>query len=41
MQVIVGTTRASRVREAVEGAAIMLSRREWYELFQAAGYEVP
>lgn len=41
MQVIVGTTRASRVREAVEGAAITLSRREWYELFRAAGYKVP
>ena len=41
MQVILGTTRASRVAEAVAGSAIQLSRAEWYELFEAAGYEVP
>ncbi|KAM9866991.1 Oxidoreductase YdhF [Leucobacter aridicollis] len=41
MRVVLGTTKASRVAEAVEGAGIVLSRAEWYELFAAAGYEVP
>ncbi len=41
MRVVLGTTKASRVVEAVEGAGIVLSRAEWYELFAAAGYEVP
>ncbi|MGO2140060.1 MAG: aldo/keto reductase [Leucobacter sp.] len=41
MRVVLGTTRVSRVEEAVAGAQIVLSRAEWYELFVAAGYEVP
>ncbi|MGO3147535.1 MAG: aldo/keto reductase [Leucobacter sp.] len=41
MQVILGTTRAGRVCEAVEGANLTLSRGEWYELFEAAGYQIP
>lgn len=41
MQVILGTTRAGRVREAVEGSGIELTRPEWYELFEAAGYQIP
>ncbi|MBN9612124.1 MAG: aldo/keto reductase [Actinobacteria bacterium] len=41
MQVILGTTRANRVAESVTGAGLALSRAEWYELFEAAGYTVP
>lgn len=41
MRVVLGTTRVSRVAEAVAGAQLTLSRAEWYELFVAAGYEVP
>jgi len=41
MQVILGTTRAERVAESVAGAHIVLSRAEWYELFEAAGYTIP
>jgi len=41
MQVILGTTRASRVAESVTGAGIVLSRAEWYGLFSSAGYEIP
>ena len=41
MQVVLGTTRADRVAESVAGAGISLSRAEWYELFAAAGYEIP
>lgn len=41
MQVILGTTKVSRVAESVAGAGITLSRAEWYELYEAAGYIVP
>lgn len=41
MQVILGTTRVSRVAEAVAGAELSLTRAEWYELYEAAGYIVP
>ncbi|MFC5337934.1 aldo/keto reductase [Leucobacter denitrificans] len=41
MEVIVGTTKASRLHEAVAGAEITLTRAEWYELFEAAGYQIP
>ncbi|MGO3152796.1 MAG: aldo/keto reductase [Galactobacter sp.] len=41
MQVILGTTKVSRVAESVTGARLRLTRSEWYELYQAAGYVVP
>ena len=41
MQVILGTTKVARVAESVAGADITLTRAEWYELYQAAGYIVP
>jgi predicted oxidoreductase len=41
MQVILGTTKASRVQEAAAGAEVRLTREEWYRLFTAAGHTVP
>ena len=41
MQVALGTTTPQRVQEAAAGADIVLSRREWYELFRAAGHLLP
>ena len=41
MQVILGTTTPARVVAASEGSDIPLTRREWYELFRAAGHRVP
>jgi predicted oxidoreductase len=41
IQVVLGTTQASRVRESVAGAGVVLSREEWYRLYTAAGYTVP
>ena len=41
IQVVLGTTRAERVRESVAGAGVTLSREEWYRLFCAAGYSLP
>lgn len=40
-QVVLGTTKPERVREAVAGAAVRLTRPEWYRLFAAAGHLVP
>lgn len=41
MRVVIGSTRVHRIAEAVAGAELLLTRAEWYELFTAAGYEVP
>ena len=41
IQVVLGTTKLARVKEAVAGAGVALSREEWYRLFRAAGYMVP
>lgn len=41
MQVVLGTTKPSRVREAVPGSELMLTREEWYGLYQAAGNRIP
>ncbi|MBG1231154.1 aldo/keto reductase [Aestuariivirga litoralis] len=41
MQVVLGTTKPERVREAVAGAGVTLSREEWYRLFRTAGYTIP
>ena len=41
MQVVLGTTTPSRVREAADGSDVELSRAEWYELFRAAGHTLP
>ena len=41
MQVVLGTTRQQRVREAAAGSDIPLSRQEWYRLFTTAGHILP
>lgn len=41
IQVVLGTTKPSRVRESVAGSDVQLSREEWYRLFRAAGHKVP
>ncbi|MCU1438833.1 MAG: aldo/keto reductase family oxidoreductase [Naasia sp.] len=41
IQVVLGTTRPERVREAAAGAELRLEREEWYGLLRAAGYQVP
>ncbi len=41
MQVVVGTTNASRIPGIVKGAEITLTREEWYELYAAAGNKLP
>lgn len=41
MQVVLGTTKLSRVNESVLGAELPLTRPEWYRLFTAAGHVLP
>ncbi len=41
MQVVLGTTSPERVTAAALGSDLPLTRAEWYELFRAAGYQVP
>ncbi|MET7279327.1 aldo/keto reductase [Kribbella sp. NPDC005582] len=41
MQIVIGTTTPSRVQDAAAGAAIRLSREEWYRLYTAAGNTLP
>lgn len=41
MQLIAGTTKASRFAEICRAADITLSRREWYRLYLAAGHILP
>jgi predicted oxidoreductase len=41
MQVVLGSTRPERIREAAAGADLRLTRPEWYRLVAAAGYAIP
>lgn len=41
MQVVVGTTKPQRMRDAAAGADISLTRPEWYELLRSAGHSLP
>lgn len=41
IQVVLGTTTPSRVKECAAGSDVRLSREEWYRLFRTAGHKVP
>lgn len=41
MQVVLGTTRIERVRDAALGSDLPFTREEWYRLFTAAGHLLP
>lgn len=41
MQVILGTTKPSRVKDISGAADIRLTRKEWYQVYLAAGNELP
>lgn len=41
LQVVLGTTKPSRVRESAAGSDVVLTREEWYRLFRAAGHTLP
>ncbi len=41
IQVILGTTNVTRLKEACKGSNLPLTREEWYELYKAAGNILP
>ena len=41
IQAILGTTNVRRVREICKASAVSLTRMEWYELYKAAGNQLP
>ena len=41
MQPIVGTTNPGRVRDIAEASAVEMTRKEWYDLYLAAGNTLP
>ena len=41
MQTVVRTTRLFRVRHAAQACDIALSKKEWYEIYLAAGNSLP
>ena len=41
MQAVIGTTKPLRIEQMALAADIELSRREWYEIYQAAGNTLP
>lgn len=41
IQVVLGTTNPTRVRDSAAGSDVTLTRQEWYRLFTAAGHVLP
>lgn len=41
MQAVIGTTKKARVAEAAKAVEIQLTRKEWYEIYLAAGNDLP
>lgn len=41
IQVVLGTTNPQRLKDACAGADIKLTRKEWYDIYKAAGNMVP
>jgi len=41
MQVIMGSTKSSRIEDMAKATDIKMSREEWYEIYQAAGNKLP
>ena len=36
-----GTAKPERIREIAKGGEIVLTRKEWYDIYKAAGNELP
>ncbi|HIZ08124.1 MAG TPA: aldo/keto reductase, partial [Candidatus Eubacterium avistercoris] len=41
IQVILGTTNPQRIKDACRGSDILLTRDEWYEIYQSSGKILP
>ena len=41
MQAVIGTTKPDRIRESARAAEVTLTKKEWYEIYLAAGNTLP
>ena len=41
MQAVIGTTKPQHVLEAGKAAEVTLTRKEWYQIYLAAGNDLP
>ena len=41
MQAVIGTTKPQHVLEAAKAAEVTLTRKEWYQIYLAAGNDLP
>ncbi|MFR7863623.1 MAG: aldo/keto reductase family oxidoreductase, partial [Streptococcus salivarius] len=41
MQAVIGTTKPQHVLEAGKAAEVILTRKEWYQIYLAAGNDLP
>jgi predicted oxidoreductase len=41
IQVVLGTTNPTRLKDACKGAELPLTRKEWYDLYRLAGNMIP
>ena len=41
MQAVIGTTKPARIRESAKACDFTLTKKEWYELYLAAGNKLP
>ena len=41
MQPIVGSTNEQRINEIAKASEIVMSRKDWYDIYLAAGYTLP
>jgi predicted oxidoreductase len=41
MQVIIGTMNPDHIRDSAAGADVSLTRQEWYDIYFAAGHDLP
>ncbi|EGF48101.1 oxidoreductase [Lacticaseibacillus rhamnosus MTCC 5462] len=41
VQVILGSMNPEHIKESAEGADITLTRQEWYDIYFAAGNDLP
>jgi predicted oxidoreductase len=41
MQVILGTMNPTRIKESAAGGAVTLTKQEWYDVYFAAGNDLP
>ena len=41
MQVVIGTTKTERMKEAAKATEVELTKKQWYEIYQGAGNELP